>query len=183
MAFMVGNYKNVPIYAVGNYIPKKSGSQNDFSRQVIEFKNGKSTAITFFSREVYRLIGEAGIINHSLYLATVPSSTAGKAHAGFGEMIKLLSQHLNIKNTGNLIIRVQSKEPAHKGGSRSKALARNTSKVPLEIAKQISGQNVILLDDVTTTTQSLQVGIEQLQATGAKVIMAIAMGRTLSLQN
>lgn len=73
-------------------------------------------------------------------------------------------------------MRHTSKQKAHKGGSRNKVDILNTLSVPQKVADTIGGKSVILLDDVATTTNSLQACTDILLRAKARVVIAIVMG-------
>ena len=179
MATLVMTYKNVPFYALGAYYKTSSPKHDLYSRQILDFKDGKQKAVDDFANKTINLLARKGLKNQSVYVATVPSSTAGNAHNGFPELIKQLAGKFNIQNPNqNLIARHTSKQKAHKGGSRKKVDIINTLTVPQKVADTIAGKSVILLDDVTTTTNSLQACTDILLQAKARVVVAIVMGRT-----
>jgi len=180
VAFIVTAYKGVQIVSIGEYVPKSTGANDEFSNKILAFKSGKEQAIDHFTKLIVGLLSSKGLKSQSVYVATIPSSTAKRAHAGFPSLIKGLSKQFSIQNPEyNLLRRTESKLAAHKGGDRSKSANATTLEIPNDIQAKISGKSVILLDDVTTTTNSLQAGIDKLMEAKAKVAIAVVLGRTI----
>lgn len=154
-------------------------SNDEHSKNIIKFKSGDEDAVNYMASILIPLLKGSSLKQASFYMATVPSSTQGKAHSGFTQLIKLLSKEFRIENpNGNILKRTESKMPAHLGGSRNKIDLLNTLGLSAELSKKISGKSVLLLDDVTTTTNSLKAAIDLLINAKAHVIVAIALGKT-----
>jgi predicted amidophosphoribosyltransferase len=176
-------YKGVKIVALSAYYSKTQNpathSNDEHSKNIIKFKSGDPDAVNYFASILIPLLHGSSLKQSNFYIATVPSSTQGKAHPGFTQLIKLLSAEFRIENpNSNILKRTESKTPAHLGGSRSKTDLLNTMGLSTELSKKISGKSVLLLDDVTTTTNSLKAGIDLLINAKAHVIVAIALGKT-----
>jgi predicted amidophosphoribosyltransferase len=172
-------YNGVEIVAVGSYFPVRSGNADAYSRTILDFKNGNESAIEQMTQYISDLLDKRSMKSKSFYIATVPSSTAHKQHKGFPQLINNLTNTFNVLNPHhNIIRRTVSKKPAHLGGSRSTKLASETTDIPIRIQNMITGQYVVLLDDVTTTGNSLKAAIDLLIKHNAVVSVAIALGRT-----
>ncbi|WP_103654440.1 phosphoribosyltransferase [Agarilytica rhodophyticola] len=180
MVFHVDLYKSIPIVAMGNYYPVSSGSVDIHSRQILDFKDGKDEAVSVFSNKLITYLRGKGLGRQPVFVATIPSSTHGRSHAGFAKLIKNLSFEFSVQNPDyNLILRTKTKLAAHKGGSRRKEDALASTAIPIDIARKIGGRSVILLDDITTTTNSIKAGIDVLTDAGALVRIAVVLGRTM----
>lgn len=165
--------------ALGNYYPTSSGRVDSHSRQILDFKDGKDEAVTVFSNALITYLRGRGLDKQPVYVATIPSSTAGRSHEGFPQLIQNLAAEFTILNDDhNLIRRTESKQSAHTGGSRRKEDLIATTEVPTSVMSDIQGKSVILFDDVTTTGNSLKAGIDLLSEAGAKIVIAIALGKT-----
>ena len=180
----VALYKGVKVLSLAPYLPKannnESHSADEHSRNLIKFKNGNSDAISYMEKRLTDILRASSLKGESFYIATIPPSTKGKAHPGFKDLIANLSKNFKILNpTANILKRTESKTPAHLGGSRKKADILSTLAIPPEITLHIKGKPILLLDDITTTTNSLQAGIDLLLEKQARVVVAIALGRTV----
>ncbi len=180
---LIDRFEGVPVYAMGEYHPKRGGENpkfDDFSQLILDFKDGKSEAIDLFSKALNGLFRRSSINQSQFVIATVPSSTKGKSHQGFESLVTELSKRYNVVNKShNLLKRTASIEPAHKGGDRAISNHLSTLQVVRGNAN-IFDSPVVLLDDVTTTGNSLKAGIMKLQRSHAKVIAAIALGKTVT---
>ncbi|WP_444905081.1 ComF family protein [Microbulbifer sp. CnH-101-E] len=157
----------------GGQNPRHTGA----SVQLLKFKNGDNQAIHFFTNHVETKLRAAIPAGTSFSVATVPSSTEGKAHKGFGPMIRLLKGKFpEIKNSANLLKRISSIETLHKGGARTKNVHQNSL---IAVDSIVTGHKVVLLDDVTTSGNSLEVATQLLQQKGADVILTLALCKTV----
>ncbi len=178
MSIAVGIYRQIPIIALGYYVPSDKHVEGTYSHLVFKFKFKQGEdAIKHFvglTREIF-MINEMD--EEPFFVATIPSSTTGKSHKSFPEYFKKLAQSFPIRNsTSNLLYRTESKQPAHLGGSRSKAI--QTATLSTRYTNKIKGQPVILFDDITTTGNSLKAGVDLLLNDKAIVKLAIVMGQT-----
>jgi predicted amidophosphoribosyltransferase len=179
----ISTYKSVKILSLGNYYSQRNSpvehSTDLHSKNIIKFKNGEPEAIEYMSALLATVLNGSTLQNTAFYVATIPSSTFGRAHPGLTGLIKSIANDFRILNpNANLLKRTESKKPAHLGGSRSKSDLLTTLSVSPEPGISISRKPVLLLDDVTTTTNSLQVGIDLLLNANARVVAAIALGKT-----
>ena len=178
MAIHLGSYKGVPVTAFGHYVPADTGRMTQYSSLILDFKNGKDRAIRYFSNEIKRFLISRNALEYNLVFATVPSSEKGRAHKGFPALIKELAQHFNIENPkNNILLRTQSKQSAHLGGSRSIEENKRTLSVLMK-HKNMQGKKVILLDDITTTGNSLKACVDLIIPTGCEIKFALVLGKT-----
>jgi predicted amidophosphoribosyltransferase len=166
------------IYYLSSYHPYHKGNNPAFdhiSGMLLSFKRGDPSSIPFWLGRVEKAIKD-NINDKPFYVATVPSSTKGKHHLGFSQLIPKLSQSLNVLNDkGNLLKRDATIDKLATGGERAIEVHVNS----LSVASQVEGDKpVVLLDDVTTTGNSMRVAISKLNRAGYTVILAIALGKT-----
>ncbi|MCO1335204.1 phosphoribosyltransferase [Microbulbifer sp. OS29] len=157
----------------GGANPKHAG----ISVQLVKFKQGDSEAIHFFTQHVRAKLASTFPPGAAFSVATVPSSTQGKAHNGFSHMVRNLKGSFPIRNNGNLLQRVKSIDPLHKGGTRTLDIHRQSLVTASHI---IPGEKVVLLDDVTTSGNSLKVAAELLRRAGADVVLVLALCKTVN---
>ncbi|MET1253971.1 phosphoribosyltransferase [Aliikangiella maris] len=166
------------IFVLSNYHSYKGGQNPNFdksSSMLLDFKQGKYLAIEFWKALVVDKI--RAITGEPFYIATVPSSTAGKSHPGFQALIPKLAQRLPIINKDyNLIKRKSTIDKLATGGNRSLSTHMSSLKVPhISVEKA----PVILLDDVTTSGNSLKAAITLLSHARYNVIAAVILGKTV----
>ncbi len=179
MAYRVLTYKGVSVVSFGHYIPLSSDKHDDVSKRVLAFKKGEQDAIEHFMQETRLLFMHHQIDKTTFSVATIPSSTVGKAHKGFSQFFRGLSSAFPIDNpTSNILYRTDSKQPAHLKGDRSTKANESTIAVHKKHGN-IKGKNIILFDDILTSGNSMKAGIDVLKKKGANILFAIVMGRTV----
>lgn len=166
------------IYSLSPYQPYHGGQNPDFDKSsgmLLDFKKGELKAVNYWYPQVAKMIRSlAG--NTPFSIATVPSSTKGKKHPGFTELVSRLSREFSILNENkNLIGRTESIDKLASGGNRDIGVHLRTLEVPTS-AKEY--RPVVLLDDVTTSGNSMKAAISKLEDAGYTVIAAIALGKT-----
>ncbi|HDF2327443.1 TPA: phosphoribosyltransferase [Morganella morganii] len=166
------------IYSLSIYQPYHGGQNPDFDKSsgmLLDFKKGESKAVNYWYPQISRLIRSlAGETPFSI--ATVPSSTKGKKHPGFTDLINRLGREFPILNENrNLIGRTESIDKLASGGNRDIGVHLRTLEVPTSANEY---KPVILLDDVTTSGNSIKAAISKLEDAGYTVIAAIALGKT-----
>ena len=129
-----------------------------FSGRILDLKEGKQTAINYF----YNLLNEE--ICEGVTICVVPSSNAEKTESGIGKLAEKLAENKRI-NKVYFLQRTKSIDKLAWGGRRD---------------KQIHLENIILLmDDVTTTGNSLYACKEILMEKGAKQVEMFALGKAI----
>jgi len=176
----IGIKSGVNLYALGDYIPKSRGVQDEHSKMLLAFKNGDDKAVTYFYEKLKNFLIKTSIRNKKFVICTVPSSTKGHTHQGFAKLFKKLSYDFEVANTGNILKRTESKEKAHLGGSRSVSKNLRTLKVSSSVKAKYSGIPIILFDDVSTTGSSMLSAILKLQEAKQQVIGGVVLAKTTS---
>lgn len=166
------------IHFLSLYHPYRNGQNAAFdhvSGMLLSFKKGEAKAVSFWLSRVEQKISE--VINQQpFHIATVPSSTKGKHHPGFSLLVPKLSNSFTVLNEkGNLIKRAESIDKLATGGNRAIELHVSSLTVPNPTKEY---KPVVLLDDVTTTGNSMKAAISKLERAGYTVVLAIALGKT-----
>ncbi len=165
-----------PTKCLSTYHPYNKGQNVRFdqsSKMILDFKEGKDVAVHYW---LAKLSPTLSTFKTPFYIATVPSSTKGKSHPGFSKLyVKLKNKYSLLNEKGNLIERTQTIPKLATGGNRSKAIQMQTMKA---LPSKVKGANVVLIDDVTTTGNSLSAAIEILSKAQYNVILVIALGKT-----
>lgn len=147
------------------------------SIELLKLKNGDDSAVNYFCEELKTEISKTFEPRDRFKIATVPSSTAGKSNPGLTKLIRKLKIHFRgILNTGNLIKRIESIEPLHSGGDRD---IDNHLATLIAIDSIKANDVIVLIDDVTTTGNSMKAAKQVLESTGAEVRLMIALGKTV----
>ncbi|MEG4492876.1 phosphoribosyltransferase [Microcoleus sp. D3_18_C4] len=169
------------IYYLRNYHPLKwQGEENDcfdyFSEKILELKNKEKTSIDFWFEELKKHLK----MDESFAIAVVPSHSSGNQVSGIHLVAQKLAKSLPEKITDATLclIRVKNIDRLSTGGNRELDIHFQSMKViNLEL---IQNKNVLLLDDVSTTGNSLRAGKELLLKAGASKVKCVALGKTVT---
>jgi hypoxanthine phosphoribosyltransferase len=170
------------IYYLRNYHRcfKWQGEENDcfdyFSEKILELKRKEKTSIDFWFEELKKHLK----MDDSFAIAVVPSHSSGNQESGIHLVAKKLAKSLPEKITDATLclIRVKNIERLSTGGNRELDIHFESMKViNLEL---IQNKNVLLLDDVSTTGNSLRAGKELLLKAGASKVKCVALGKTVT---
>ncbi|WDQ32171.1 hypothetical protein PTQ21_27955 [Paenibacillus marchantiae] len=156
-----------------SYHPYRGGSNPNFddnSRFLLDLKNDKDIAID----KIYNWLEP--LVDLNVSLAVVPSHDPNKVGGGVYRIAKkLVSSSKRIDATSCLKRHTIIQKLAH-GGPRSIDIHRNSINV---IDRElIMDKEVLLLDDITTSGNSLYACRELLLRAGAREVQCLAFGRT-----
>ena len=129
----------------------------------------KLRGVYFFYKELVSLIG------CEFAIAAVPSSNPENIDSGICQLARKLAASNRVDATSCLVRHTEIQKLSH-GGDRSFSVHLNSIKVIDH--HLISGKEVLLLDDVTTTGNSLRACQQLLNQAGAKVVQCCALGKT-----
>jgi predicted amidophosphoribosyltransferase len=144
--------------------------QNEFSTTLLDLKKRREYAIEHFAE---RLIE---VLEWDFVIAVAPSSDPEKVDSGIRAVAEQVLEQGYWVDATDCLIRRTAVEPAHRGGSRE----WDDHYESIELDCPIIGQDVLLLDDITTTGTSLKVCREiLLECGGARSVKMMAMGKTI----
>lgn len=160
------------------YHPYRQGNNPKFdqwSSLILSLKNNRDEAISFFKYEITKYI-EANLDYDFSVITYVPSHKADSTTiSGIGRVAQKVSTIYNC----NFVIclkRIYTIAKLSHGGDRRLDVHLNSIQV---INRDlICGQKVLLLDDVSTTGNSLKACKILLEAAGALDVYCLAMGQT-----
>lgn len=141
-----------------------------FSGKILDLKQGKQSAIEYF----YNLIDKE--INYGVTICVVPSSNPDNVHSGIAMLGEMLASNRR-NNKVYYLRREQAIPKLATGGRRDKDIHLRTIGTLKEM--DITGDVVLLMDDVTTTGNSLIACKEILINNGAKTVEMFALGRAV----
>ena len=141
-----------------------------FSGKILDLKEGKPEAVKYF----YNLLNEE--ICDGVTICVVPSSDSTKTESGIGMLGEMLAVNGRVDKVYYLK-RTKSIDKLALGGNRDKDVHMKTISVVQDI--DISGDMVLLMDDVTTTGNSLYACKEILLEQGAKTVKMFALGKAV----
>lgn len=141
-----------------------------FSGKILDLKEGKESAICYF----YNILDNE--IRKDVTICVVPSSDAEKTESGMTRLGQMLAEN-GRKDCVYYLKRKSSINKLATGGNRSKEVHLQS----IETLTDLSVENdiVLLMDDVTTTGNSLYACKEILLQHGAKKVEMFALGKAI----
>jgi predicted amidophosphoribosyltransferase len=169
-------WEKVAIY--GDYKPysahKDGGgghaSWPEHSKKILDLKDDKAGAVDYFASIVEPELSD-GIV-----IVTIPSHDPASPPGALQKLADRLAQNGNRVDGSGCLVRTQKIGKLARGGDRSKAIQLKTLKV--QNIYLIKGKNVLLLDDVVTSGNSLEAAMELLFKAGAKSVRRAALAKT-----
>lgn len=157
------------------YHPYHGGTNpdfNDFSREILNLKDGNAKAIEHFANyfvNTLRIVG--GVV-----ICAVPSHDPQKKQSGVHLVINEISRMSHSINGGHILVRNKKVDKAATGGTRSRQIHLNS--IIVSDPAFIKDKNVLLLDDVSTTGCSITACREILLSGGAKAVKLFPFSKT-----
>ncbi|MCD8323517.1 MAG: phosphoribosyltransferase [Clostridiales bacterium] len=141
-----------------------------YSGKILDLKEGKPAAIKYF----YSLLDVE--ICPDVTICVVPSSNAENVVTGMTRLGEMLAKNHRV-NRVYYLKREKSIDKLARGGRRDPSVHMQSIGTVEEM--DISGEIVLLMDDVTTTGNSLYVCKEILMNHGAKTVEMFALGKAI----
>ncbi len=166
---------------LNDYIPKNRGEQDEFSKQILKFKDGNENSIKYFEDQIFKRWKH--INENKFSLCKVPSSDKNKINNTISELIKRIIARSSEKHrdASDFIIRKYSIKPQHKS-YRNERLSIASHLDSLDICKSkidlIEGKNIILFDDVLTTGNSMKSSSHLLFKHKAQNVIQFTLSKT-----
>ena len=172
-------FKGMNVTFFGHYYPSRFGElldieQRRFCEELYSFKDGKNDGQNFF-----RLCMEAIKTGKKTYhVMFMPCSSHEKYVCRFRQLDKYITSYYpNLTSGFGDIDLYGYRESLHKAkGNENRKLSRN-----YRITGNISGKEVIIMDDVLTTGQSLNDYRREIESCGGKVTAALFYGKTVEM--
>jgi predicted amidophosphoribosyltransferase len=169
------------IYYLGDYHPWRNRQNPRFdaySRRVLDLKDREPTprqaaAIEYFVEEIAKYIGS------TFAVVAVPSHKPGVTDSGVIQLAQTLARtYENITDATGCLIRTEEIDKLSTGGVRSIEVHLNSMGV--RHAHLIRNRDVLVLDDVSTSGNSLKASELLLKNAGVRSVTLMAVGRTAS---
>lgn len=182
--FIQGKYGEVVYYLceyMPEYITGHDGRElNPFldirsNQLVLAFKNGNPAAIDKVAESLTQVLpGDCTLI------AVPPSKIAKNGTTPTHKLISAITATRKDIIDGSLcLVRNEDIKSAHEGGKRS--IKQHLDTIDLKDIDRIKGQNVLILDDVTTSGKSFIACYEKVIAAEPKSVAFFAVGKTIDL--
>lgn len=179
MIFKDIQVKDGDITYLCEYIPySRVSSQDKRSRDfILAFKEKDSSAIQYACNQIAPQLGD------HFALAAVPSSkVVANGCSASHELIKKLIQQLpdkKIVDAGKCLVRTIDITPQHllKGKRNPEVLLHS---LEVEHPELVKNQDILVIDDITTSGNSFSTARELLLRHGARSVVGLAMGKTIT---
>jgi predicted amidophosphoribosyltransferase len=168
------------IIALGDYRPwwyhkqcgGDGGNYPTYSGRLLDLKEARARGIAYFLEVLKQNIRT----NVQLAIAVIPSHDATKLRSGVHHLASQFAAASGALDTGDLLIRTETIKKLANGGDRSMAVHLNSMQV--NKMSRVDGRNVLLIDDIMTTGNSLAAGSQILLEAGAGDVLCLALGKT-----
>ena len=140
-----------------------------YSGFLLDLKENKPAAVSYFADFLGR------IVVANVPIAVVPSHDPASVESGLRSLVRLLASGGRIDASECLVRTVKIEKLAH-GGDRS--VQTHLNSITVVRPELIQGRDVLLLDDITTTGNSLIACQQLLMQAGASRVQRMAFGKT-----
>jgi len=142
----------------------------EYSSGILDVKKREPLAVKAFADIIWWNLG-----NDFDCFATVPSHDNKEDSSGIQTICRRISRRMAVANATSCLIRYKTIERLSTGGDRSIGTHLNSIKVVNN--KLIEGKKVLLLDDISTTGNSLKACKQLLESAGAKTVKSFVLGK------
>jgi hypoxanthine phosphoribosyltransferase len=170
------SYENLPeTFYLGVYQPMTGECDNfnftQYSSGIWDLKKCEPSTIEAFTQYIASNLG-----NDFDCLAVVPSHHYGIDNSGIKALSKEISRRKKLVDTTSCLIRHKAIERLATGGNRN--IETHLTSIKVVNKELIEGKKVLLLDDVSTTGNSLKACKQLLIQAGAKTVKSFVLGKT-----
>jgi predicted amidophosphoribosyltransferase len=162
------------ISAYGIYHPYRGGQNpnfDDFSAKILDVKNNRPPGFQHFLGAL-----ESVLADDEYTVVIVPSHDPDNTTSGIKALVKMLCQNSKRVDGTDCLVRHTKVDKSSTGGSRN--IQKHIGSICVEHLNLITGKEVLLLDDVTTTHSSLLACQQILLQHNPKVVIAYALAQT-----
>jgi hypoxanthine phosphoribosyltransferase len=175
------SYLNLPeIFYLGVYQPSTGECEGDFdlteyTSRIWDLKKCDLSVIDDFAKCI-----SSNIQNNFDGIVVVPPHCCGKDNFGIQILSKQISEKKKLHDATSCLIRHKNIDKLSSGGDRS--IHTHLQSIKVVNQKIIEGKNLLLLDDVSTTGNSLMACQKLLESAGAKTVKSFVLGKTTRYQ-
>ena len=163
-------YSNYHKYGLDRERKSKNPLVDVYSGKILDLKEGKMSAVQYF----YQLLDPER--RRGVTICVVPSSNSEVKESGIGKLGEMLAGN-GRKNTVYFLKRNKSIDKLATGGNRS--METHMKSISTVLDMDIDNDIVLLMDDVTTTGNSLYACKEILLQNGAREVEMFALGKAI----
>jgi predicted amidophosphoribosyltransferase len=159
------------IQFLGRYYPYKTGLQDAYSRMVLRLKDGFSDALLYFEPLL-----KAALPNDHV-LVIVPSHDPAVVNSPVRKLVqRVCRSNITLTDATRCVKRTCLRPKLSRGGDRS--VAGHLNSLSIADAYLIRGRKVIIIDDVSTTGNSIKAVSQLVLGAGAASVRAITLAQT-----
>lgn len=168
-------------FAIFHYIPQRflrfsTFEEQDISRKIIGFKDGRNVYTRWAVREFSRALAAIDLTN--VVIVCIPASTEYAHVRRWKRFSQMLSAATGAFDGFSHVTLIGNRKRAHITGEYE--LATNIKHLLDIDAEYFRGKNVLVIDDIYTSGRSSDAFIGAMEATGANVVMAMFLAKTRS---
>ena len=163
-----------------DYYPTRFIEHRGISEKIIAFKNGNTDAIDFFCRVMKDVLDErfkdnlSGLGEYTVCI--MPAHDRGMYSVGLRLLAKFLVNTYGMTDGIELVRRIKTHDRNANGGDRS--IAGQLQTLAIDDGYAVADKKILLLDDVTTSGNSILAVRRLLTDRGNNWFVSIALGRT-----
>lgn len=171
---------NNGVYYLSDYKSWHGGNNPEFSKItggfVLDVKDNLDIGINHFTNEIIKGFGGyTNLKTADAILTCMPRSTKNEIRPGMIRLLKSVCDEYTNMKYEKCLNRNKTIPKKANGGIRNIDVELES----LDVCGNIQGKQIFLLDDVTTTGNSLLAGKKKLIDAGAKKVIMIALGKTI----
>ncbi len=155
------------------YHPYRGGSNplfDDVSRRILDLKDGVPSAVKHYQQVLVPLIYA------KVPLFVVPSSDPQKTTTGIRRLVRNLTALGHWPDQNYNLYRKFKIDKYANGGTRD--FRRQFDSLGLRMPETVTGQDALIIDDVTTTGTTFSAARKHLLDAGARRVYCLALGKT-----
>ncbi|MGG7060153.1 phosphoribosyltransferase family protein [Clostridium nigeriense] len=181
-------WKEKGIYFIDEYYPywitdsnnqkiKNTYFEKGKGKYILSLKNNKKDGIEYYTNKLISiLLYKIKNINEFDVITYVPSSKKDKNNLGLEKVLKNICDNYNHLEFKRCLNRIESIEKLATGGNRNKEIHVKT--IDINDSKEIKDKNIIIIDDVTSTGNSMIACKQKLKDAGANKVACLSLSKT-----
>jgi hypoxanthine phosphoribosyltransferase len=148
---------------------------NKYSARILDLKQKDPDAIFYFTRELNNILD-----NEDITLTVIPSSRSTNSSSGIHDLARKLIRSKPKFVDGTLCLKrfkvIGSSSPTRSFNNR--AIEKHLQTIEIQKLSLVRDKNIIVLDDVITTGNSINACKQLLLQAGAREVKSIILGKT-----